>query len=103
MLGLIDYFNKNYNLHKLVGPQTIAGFIETRRGNNLLYADDTILIVENEKDLQALLDIEERKSLNKGLELNGKKTEVIVISQKAIATCNIYVKGTKLRQRETFR
>ena len=37
------------------------------------------------------------------MELNGKKTEVMVISQKANATCNIYVKGTKLRQGETFR
>ena len=41
--------------------------------NNLRYADDTVLIAENEKDLQALLDIIERDSLNKGLELNGKK------------------------------
>ena len=71
--------------------------------NNLQYADDTVLISENEKDLQALLDIKERESLNKGLELNGKKTEVMVISRKAIATCNIYVKGTKFRQQETFR
>ena len=71
--------------------------------NNLRYADDTVLIAENEKDLQVFLDIIERESLNKGLELNGKKTEVMVISQKANATCNIYAKGKKLRQRETFR
>ena len=71
--------------------------------NNLRYADDTVLITENEKDLQALLDIIERDSLNKGLELNGKKTEVMVISGKANATCSIYIKGTRLRQRETFR
>ena len=47
--------------------------------NNLLYAADTVLIAENEKDLRIL----------KGLELNGKKTEVMVISRKANATCNI--------------
>ena len=47
--------------------------------NNLRYADDTVLIAENEKDLRIL----------KGLELNGKNTEVMVISRKAIATCNI--------------
>ena len=69
--------------------------------NNLRYADDTVLIAENGKDLQALLDIIDRESLNMGVELNGKKTEVLVISRKANATCNIYVKGTKLRQRET--
>ena len=55
--------------------------------NNLRYADDTALIAENEKEMQALLDITERENLNKGLELNGKKTEVVVISRKANATC----------------
>ena len=67
-------------------------------GNSFRYADDdTVLITENEKDVQALLDVIERESLNKGLELNGEKTEVMVTSRKANATCNIYVKGTKLR------
>ena len=45
--------------------------------NNLRYADDTVLISENEKDLQ-LLKIVESKSKEKGLELNSKKTEVMV-------------------------
>ena len=71
--------------------------------NNLRYADDMVLIAENEKDLQALLDIIERESLNKGLELHAKKTEVMVISPKANATCYVCIKGTKLRERETFR
>ena len=33
--------------------------------NNLRYADDTVLIAENEKYLRALLDIIERESLTK--------------------------------------
>ena len=41
--------------------------------NNLRYADDTVLISENEKDLQQLLNIVESKSKEKGLELNSKK------------------------------
>ena len=71
--------------------------------NNLRYADDTVLIAENEKDLQNLLDIVERESAKKGLELNGKKTEVMVVSRKSNITCNLYTKGTKLKQRETFK
>ena len=71
--------------------------------NNLRVAGDTVSIAENEKDLQALLIHVERESLNKALELKDKKTEVMVISREANATCNIYVKGTQLRQRETFR
>ena len=69
--------------------------------NNLRYIDDAVLIGENEKDLQALLDIIEREILNKGLELNSKKTKVIVISRKANATCNIYIR--KRHKIETVR
>ena len=51
--------------------------------DNLRYADDTVLISENEKDLQQLLNIVESKSKENGLGLNSKKTEVMVISRKA--------------------
>ena len=44
------------------------------------YADDTVLIAENEKDLQILLDIVVKESHKKDLELNCKKTEVMVVS-----------------------
>ena len=69
--------------------------------NNLRYIDDAVLIGENEKDLQALLDIIEREILNKGLELNSKKTKVMVINRKANATCNIYIR--KRHKIETVR
>ena len=52
--------------------------------NNLRYADDTVLTAENEKELQILLDIVVKGSHKKGLELNCKKTEVMVVSQKAV-------------------
>ncbi|GFO27553.1 catenin (cadherin-associated protein), alpha 3 [Plakobranchus ocellatus] len=48
--------------------------------NNLRYADDTVLIAENKEDLQKLLNIVEEESRKKGLELNSKKTEVMVIT-----------------------
>ncbi|GFS12153.1 endonuclease-reverse transcriptase [Elysia marginata] len=47
--------------------------------NNIRYADDTVLIAENKDDLQKLLNIVEEESRKKGLELNSKKTEVMVI------------------------
>ncbi|GFS09268.1 endonuclease-reverse transcriptase [Elysia marginata] len=50
--------------------------------NNIRYADDTVLIAENKDDLQKLLNIVEEESRKKGLELNSKKTEVMVISRK---------------------
>ena len=44
------------------------------------YADNTALTAENEEDLQQLSDIVE-ESREKGLELNRKKTEVMVVNR----------------------
>ena len=72
--------------------------------NNLRYADDTVLISENEKDLQQLLNIVESKSKEKGLELNSKKTEVMVISCKEEPPLiNVTINGIKLKQRDHFK
>ena len=72
--------------------------------NNLRYADDAVLISENEKDLQQLLNIVESKSKEKGLELNSKKTEVMVISRKEEPPLiNITINGIKLKQRDHFK
>ena len=47
----------------------------------LRYADDTVLIPENKEDLWQLLTIFEEESRKKGLQLNSKKIELMVISQ----------------------
>ena len=47
----------------------------------LRYADDTVLVPENKEDLRQLLTIFEEESRKKGLQLNGKKIELMVISQ----------------------
>ena len=47
----------------------------------LRYADDIVLIPENKEDLQQLLTIFEEESRKKGLQLNSKKIELMVISQ----------------------
>ena len=53
--------------------------------NNIRYADDTVLIADNENELQEMLDTVVRESEKKGLSLNKKKTEVMVISKHAIS------------------
>ena len=64
--------------------------------NNLRYADDAVLISENEKDLILLKE--------KGLELNSKKTEVMVINRKEEPPLiNITINGIKLKQRDHFK
>ena len=47
----------------------------------LRYADATELIPENKEDLRQLLTIFEEESRKKGLQLNSKKIELMVISQ----------------------
>ncbi|GFO43596.1 retrovirus-related pol polyprotein from type-1 retrotransposable element r2 [Plakobranchus ocellatus] len=72
--------------------------------NNLRYADDTVLIAENKEDLQKLLNIVEEESRKKGLELNSKKTEVMVISRKQESPkCDIFINEVKLKQTEKFK
>ncbi|GFN74890.1 endonuclease-reverse transcriptase [Plakobranchus ocellatus] len=72
--------------------------------NNLRYADDTVLLAENKENLQKLLNIVEEESRKKGLELNSKKTEVMVISRKRESPkCDIFVNEVKPKQREKFK
>ena len=50
--------------------------------NNLRYADDTVLIADSEEKLQSILQTVTDASEEKGLQLNAKKTECMVISKK---------------------
>ena len=71
--------------------------------NNIRYADDTVLIVRNENELQEMLDTVVRESEKKGLSLNKTKTEVMVISQKnSTPVCNIVMNWTVLKQVNKF-
>ena len=59
--------------------------------SNLRYADDTVLIADSVEKLQKILTTVARESENKGLQLNTKKTECMVISkQKDKPLCNIH-------------
>ncbi|GFR75789.1 endonuclease-reverse transcriptase [Elysia marginata] len=72
--------------------------------NYLRYADDIVLIAENTKDLQCLLDIVREESQKRGFELNSKKTEIMVVSREETPpNINIYINDTKLQQRDQFK
>lgn len=66
--------------------------------NNLRYADDTVLLASNEEDLQCLLDRVTAKCAVAGLDLNIKKTKVLVISKQHDTTANVTVRGVRLEQ-----
>ena len=62
--------------------------------NNLRYADETVLIADSEEKLQNILTTVKVDSENKGLKLNAKKTDCMVISKQSdIPVCNILCKG----------
>ena len=48
---------------------------------NIRYTDDTLLLAKSVEDLQKLLDVVVRESELKGLSINCKKTECMVVSK----------------------
>ena len=52
--------------------------IARRNINNLIYADDTTLVAENEEELKSLLMKVKKESEKAGLKLNIQKTKVMV-------------------------
>ena len=48
-----------------------------RNANNIRYADDTILMAENEKELKSLLMMVKEESEKAGLKLNVQKTKIM--------------------------
>ena len=56
--------------------------VNDREINNLRYADDTALIADSEEKLQDLLDVVVKESKKMGLDLNEKKTEIMVKTRK---------------------
>ena len=66
---------------------------------NLRCADDTILLAESVEDLQKLLDVVVREIELKGLSINCKKTECMVVSKKKdIPRCSLKVKDQIIKQ-----
>ena len=59
-----------------------AGIKVARRNiNNLRYADDTMLMIENEKELKSLLMKVKEESKKVGLKLNIQKTKIMTSSR----------------------
>ena len=52
--------------------------------NNLRYADDTVLLAHTEEDLQTLLNELDIRSKRFGMEINSKKTEVLIFTIKGV-------------------
>ena len=72
--------------------------------NNLRYADDTVLLAENEKDLQELVTKIKDESNLYGLKMNKKKTQTMVITRnEEVPKVKILIDGTCLEQVRNFK
>eukprot|EP00057_Strongylocentrotus_purpuratus_P023161 XP_011677635.1 PREDICTED: uncharacterized protein LOC105444715 [Strongylocentrotus purpuratus] len=69
--------------------------------NNLRFADDIVLIADNDRDLQTIVDLVHQSSSNFGLKINITKTEVQAISKQP-QLLNINVGGEQLKQVDKF-
>ncbi|GFR69487.1 retrovirus-related Pol polyprotein from type-1 retrotransposable element R2 [Elysia marginata] len=81
-------------------PGLTAGGINI---NNLRYADDTVMLAENEDDLQKLVNIVKEESEKCGLFINIRKTKTMVISrEKVIPQIDIKIDGELVEQVANF-
>ena len=70
-----EYIKRNARLDKAQVGIKIA----RRNTNNLIFADDTTLMAENEEELESLLKVEEENE-KIGLKLNIQKTKIVASS-----------------------
>ena len=64
--------------------------IRGRDENNVKYTDDTVLITDSVEKLQALVDVVNRDSEEKGLKINRENTECIVVSKRSETPVCLY-------------
>ena len=66
--------------------------------------DDAVLIAGSESELQELLNTVVDASLHRGLSINIKKTQCMVISKTKITpTCHIHINNETIKQVEKFK
>ena len=97
-----------FNIHSEMILRSIKHHEGVRVGGNniknLRYADDTVAIADSEEKLQNILTTVAVESENKGLQLNAKKTEcMVILKQSDIPVCIIICKEERIKQVDTFK
>ena len=70
--------------------------------NNLRNADHRVLIAQSEEKLQNLLTKVVEESKRKGLTINCKNTECMVISKQSDQLCRLKIEDTEIKQVKSF-
>ena len=72
--------------------------------NNIRYADDTVLVADSEEKIQEMLDRIKEESERRGLNINAKKTECMVISKRLpVPTFNLLCGNQVVKQVDSFK
>ena len=71
--------------------------------NNIRYADDAVLIADSLKKLQKLIDSVNEACKAYAVEINVKKTKVMVISQKGNVQCKVLLNQAELEQVKRYK
>jgi hypothetical protein len=88
-------------LRLAIQDQQIGARVQGQYINNLRFADDIVLLAENEEDLQFLVSEFDTFSKKIGLTINKSKTAVQVLNRDKIQL-NIQIDGKSLDQVENF-
>jgi len=75
----------------------------TINGNNIRYADDTLLFADSVTDLQLLLETLNNHSHNHGLELNLKKTKFMIITKKDNVYADLTISNTQIERVRSYK
>ena len=77
-----------------------------RQVNTLRYADDTVLLAGNVEELQNMITKVKETSEKYGLQLNAKKTKVMVVKKTAklgqLTGVNIQIEGQRIEEVDRF-
>lgn len=72
--------------------------INGHRLNNIKYADDTVVFADSHEDLQALMDKITHHSSQYGLEVNVKKTKLMIVSKERITGGRLLINQTAIER-----
>ena len=71
--------------------------------NNLLYADDTVLLAETEEDQQGILNEVNRIGKTFDMKMNAKKTKTMLVSKDATLTkVSLKIDGDIIKQTDNY-
>ena len=98
-----DFFSlyAEYIMRKMIHQSNLK--VNGTSITNIRYADDTTLIADNVHDLQLMLTSLHEESQKRGLNINRKKTKIMVVSKKKDnPKVKIYINNEELEQIEQF-